>query len=149
MDFYAYDDALLLHHPQPYTMMPPATMTFPTPSELAATSSSQPHHPSPHRSRRRTKPYPADPPPLPEHSLLIPPSDGISSHEKKRHYLECLEQYVMFLHQQLLQVGLQPIPLERSISNSRGMTSKSIRVCPSLFPTLFFIYPSHRLFSSI
>ena len=109
MDFYAYD-----HLPA----------TFPTPSELAATS---------------TKHYPQ--------SLPVPPSDGISSHEKKRHYLECLEQYVIFLHHQLLLVGLQPIPLERSTSNSRGMTSKSIRVRPPLFP-LLFIHPSHRLFSS-
>jgi len=136
MDFYPdtlsvqYDNALF--HPQPINPYAIPT-TFPTPSELAATSSSEP----PRKSRRV---YLADPPPLPEQSLLIPPSDGISSHEKKRHYLECLEQYVMFLHQQLLLVGLQPIALERSTSNSRGMTSKSIRVCPSLsFPFSLFI----------
>ena len=55
-------------------------------------------------------------------------SDTISSHEKKRHYLECLEQYVMYLHQQLELVGSQPVPLEQ-VSNYRGLSSRSIRVC--------------------
>ena len=149
MDFnYAYYDDAFLHHPQPY-MIPPTAATFPTPSELAATSSSESSQ-EPHKPRRRTKPFLADPPPLPEQPLLVPPSDGISSHEKKRHYLECLEQYVMYLHQQLLLVGLQPISLERSTSNVRGMTSKSIRVRPSLsLSLLLFIHSPYRLFLSI
>ena len=53
--------------------------------------------------------------------------DGISSHEKKRQLLECLEQYVLFLHEQLKLVGVEPIPLERA-TNARGLTSRSIRV---------------------
>src|SRR5438445_594841 len=31
--------------------------------------------------------------------------DTISSHEKKRHYLECIEQYILYLHEQFDLVG--------------------------------------------
>src|ERR1700722_738194 len=53
--------------------------------------------------------------------------DTISSHDKKRHYLECLEAYVVFLHEQLTLVGAEPLPLER-VSSYRGLSSRSIRV---------------------
>ncbi|KAF9229350.1 hypothetical protein BS17DRAFT_743325 [Gyrodon lividus] len=53
-------------------------------------------------------------------------SDTISSHEKKRHYLECLEQYVLYLHEQLRLVQTQPLTLER-VSTYRGLSSRSIR----------------------
>ncbi|KAF9453746.1 hypothetical protein P691DRAFT_616601, partial [Macrolepiota fuliginosa MF-IS2] len=53
--------------------------------------------------------------------------ESITSHEKKRHYLECLEHYVKFLHEHFRLIGLEPAPLER-ISNSRGLSSRSIRV---------------------
>ncbi|THH04438.1 hypothetical protein EW146_g10176 [Bondarzewia mesenterica] len=53
-------------------------------------------------------------------------SDTISSHDKKRFYLECLEQYIMYLHDQLRLVGADPVPLER-VSTYRGLTSRSIR----------------------
>lgn len=52
--------------------------------------------------------------------------DSISSHEKKRHYLECLERYVIYLHEQLSLIGTQPVALER-VSNYRGLSSRSIR----------------------
>lgn len=64
--------------------------------------------------------------------LIAVPRDTISSHEKKRHYLECVEQYVMYLHQQLQLVGSEPVKLER-VSNYRGLSSRSIRVS-SLYP---------------
>lgn len=54
-------------------------------------------------------------------------SDTISSHDKKRYYLECLEQYITYLHEQLRLVGHEPIALER-VSTYRGLTSRSIRV---------------------
>jgi hypothetical protein len=54
-------------------------------------------------------------------------SDTISSHDKKRYYLECLEQYITYLHEQLRLVGHEPVPLER-VSTYRGLTSRSIRV---------------------
>lgn len=54
-------------------------------------------------------------------------SDTISSHDKKRYYLECLEQYITFLHEQLRLVGHEPVALER-VSTYRGLTSRSIRV---------------------
>ncbi|KAI0257550.1 hypothetical protein BJV78DRAFT_1278053 [Lactifluus subvellereus] len=52
--------------------------------------------------------------------------DTISSHDKKRYYLECLEQYITYLHEQLRLVGHEPIALER-VSTYRGLTSRSIR----------------------
>jgi len=52
--------------------------------------------------------------------------DTISSHEKKRHYLECLEHYIMYLHEQLRLVGTEPIAIER-VSTYRGLSSRSIR----------------------
>jgi hypothetical protein len=63
---------------------------------------------------------------------LLPPtfffdSDTISSHDKKRYYLECLEQYITYLHEQLRLVGHEPVALER-VSTYRGLTSRSIRV---------------------
>ena len=56
-------------------------------------------------------------------------SEALSSHEKKRYYLESLEQYVMYLHEQLKLVGTEPVPLER-VSTYRGLSSRSIRVSP-------------------
>ncbi|KAI0038656.1 hypothetical protein FA95DRAFT_1567614 [Auriscalpium vulgare] len=61
-------------------------------------------------------------------AIGFPPTDPdtISSHDKKRYYLECLEQYVSYLHEQLHLVGQEPVPLER-VSTYRGLTSRSIR----------------------
>lgn len=64
---------------------------------------------------------------------FLPPSandnstESITSHEKKRHYLECLEHYVAFLHEHCRRNGLEPAPLER-ISSYRCLNSRSIRV---------------------
>ncbi|KAJ3480867.1 hypothetical protein NLI96_g8053 [Meripilus lineatus] len=52
--------------------------------------------------------------------------DSITSHDKKRHYLECLEQYVLWLHEQLRLVGQEPVSLER-FPSYRGLDSRSIR----------------------
>ncbi|EPQ60758.1 hypothetical protein GLOTRDRAFT_124506 [Gloeophyllum trabeum ATCC 11539] len=52
--------------------------------------------------------------------------DTISSHDKKRHYLECLEQYVLYLHEQFRLLGQEPVQLER-VSTYRGLSSRSIR----------------------
>lgn len=54
-------------------------------------------------------------------------SDRMSAHEKKRYYLEALEQYVIYVHEQLRLVNTEPVPLER-VSTYRGMNSRSIRV---------------------
>ena len=58
---------------------------------------------------------------------MISFSDTITSHDKKRLYLECLENYVIYLNQQMRLVGLDPIPIER-VSSGRGLVSRSIRV---------------------
>ena len=39
--------------------------------------------------------------------------DTITSHDKKRSYLECLEEYVQWLHEQIRLIGYEPVPLER------------------------------------
>lgn len=54
-------------------------------------------------------------------------SDTITSHDKKRCYLECLEEYVQWMHDQLRLVGQEPIQVER-VSSYRGLKSRSIRV---------------------
>ncbi|KAI0778538.1 hypothetical protein BD413DRAFT_110849 [Trametes elegans] len=52
--------------------------------------------------------------------------DTITSHDKKRCYLECLEEYVQWLHEKIRLVGQEPLPLER-VSSHRGLKSRSIR----------------------
>ena len=145
--------------PYDYCSTDVSQSTFLTPSELLAELaanglpatgdefSSDNRSESARKARRRAMAksvgfIPTDPS-VPYPSSIIPDwdrlpsfySDTISSHEKKRHYLECLEQYVMYLHQQLELVGSQPVPLEQ-VSNYRGLSSRSIRVC--LLSSLFF-----------
>ncbi|KAH8998979.1 hypothetical protein EDB86DRAFT_793592 [Lactarius hatsudake] len=107
--------------------------TFPTPSELLNKAT----------SRHKSVNTPAKPGRKPEkkvetqrkalqrvleESIGFSPTDPdtISSHDKKRYYLECLEQYITYLHDQLRLVGHDPVPLER-VSTYRGLTSRSIR----------------------
>ncbi|TCD60675.1 hypothetical protein EIP91_009709 [Steccherinum ochraceum] len=52
--------------------------------------------------------------------------DTITCHDKKRHYLECLEKYILWVHEQLRLVGKEPIALER-VTTYRGLNSRSIR----------------------
>ncbi|KAH0590656.1 hypothetical protein J132_09870 [Termitomyces sp. J132] len=111
------------------TRRPPTT--FPTPSAMLTelsigtrppslmVQSSEPKSEPARKARRRAMAQtigfePTDP-------------DVISSHEKKRHYLECLEYYVTYLHQQLSLVGCEPARLERPTTSTRGMSSQSIR----------------------
>ncbi|KAG6879716.1 hypothetical protein C0992_012564 [Termitomyces sp. T32_za158] len=128
------------------TQRPPTT--FPTPSAMLTELSAHPRPPSlmvqtsepknetARKARRRAMAQtigfePTDPYVLPFslNSILISSSsDVISSHEKKRHYLECLEYYVTYLHQQLSLVGYEPVRLERPTTSTRGMSSQSIRV---------------------
>jgi hypothetical protein len=63
------------------------------------------------------------------HVLTVPFSDTISSHEKKRHYLECIEQYIQYLHEQFELLG-EPAPeMERvAVASYSGLNSRSIRV---------------------
>ncbi|KAI0830667.1 hypothetical protein BC628DRAFT_1416191 [Trametes gibbosa] len=58
--------------------------------------------------------------------FTITDPDTITSHDKKRCYLECLEEYVQWLHERLRLAGQEPPPLER-ISTYRGLKSRSIR----------------------
>ncbi|KAJ3564154.1 hypothetical protein NP233_g8476 [Leucocoprinus birnbaumii] len=54
-------------------------------------------------------------------------SATITAHEKRRQYLECLEQYVLFLHQHCEQNGIQPGPIER-IAYYRGLNNNSMQM---------------------
>ncbi|TBU62004.1 hypothetical protein BD310DRAFT_811616 [Dichomitus squalens] len=58
--------------------------------------------------------------------FTITDPDTITSHDKKRSYLECLEEYVQWLHEQIRLVGHEPVPLER-ISTYRGLRNNSLR----------------------
>ncbi|CAA7266512.1 unnamed protein product [Cyclocybe aegerita] len=107
-----------------------AQPTFPTPSELLAELAAKGLPPindefgsdarseTARKARRRAMAksvgfVPTDP-------------DTISSHEKKRHYLECLEHYILYLHQQFELLGVTPPALER-VPSYRGLSSQSIR----------------------
>ncbi|KAJ7783859.1 hypothetical protein DFH07DRAFT_207692 [Mycena maculata] len=101
--------------------------------EVVAPSSPRSTGASP-RKRRILKPRPRNPPP-PRTSGFIPSDpDDISPHEKKRLYLQCLENYVMYLHSLFARINVAPLPLER-VSNYR-ITSRSMRV--------YFYSPLHR-----
>ncbi|KAG6850497.1 hypothetical protein H0H93_012498 [Arthromyces matolae] len=110
----------------------PPQATFPTPSAMLTelvtssrpsslmTQSSAPKCETVRRARRRVM----------AQTIGFEPTDPdiISSHEKKRNYLECLEYYVTYLHEQLNLIGCVPARLQRpSVSIRRGMTSQSIR----------------------
>ncbi|KAI0715245.1 hypothetical protein C8Q76DRAFT_618928 [Earliella scabrosa] len=58
--------------------------------------------------------------------FTITDPDSITSHDKKRSYLECLEEYVQWLHEQIHLVGHKPVTLER-ISTYRGLKNRSLR----------------------
>ncbi|KAF7970602.1 hypothetical protein HWV62_23621 [Athelia sp. TMB] len=114
-------------------------MTFQTPSELLQDLSRQDADPAPqsksqsqsqpgqeaetrHASQRKARLNA-----LADSIGFIPTDpDTISSHEKKRHYLECLEHYIVYIHDQLRLVGHTPVTLER-VSTYRGLSSRSIR----------------------
>ncbi|KAK7463646.1 hypothetical protein VKT23_005587 [Stygiomarasmius scandens] len=106
----------------------PMQNTFPTPSELLSELNG-PSQPSTSdatslrigRGTRRVSDAKSS------SRLVQPPeTDSISSHEKKRQYLECLEQYVIYLHDQLNLIGVEPIALER-VHEHKGLNSQSIR----------------------
>lgn len=58
--------------------------------------------------------------------------DRITSHDKKRSYLECLEEYVQWLHEEVRRAGETPVPLER-ISKYDGLSNRSLRVSGQCF----------------
>ncbi|KAF8507097.1 hypothetical protein F5888DRAFT_71373 [Russula emetica] len=107
--------------------------TFPTPSELLnkATSKQKSVSTSAKPGRKAEKKVETQRKALQrvlQESIGFSPTDPdtISSHDKKRYYLECLEQYITYLHEQLRLVGHEPVALER-VSTYRGLTSRSIR----------------------
>ncbi|EIW85920.1 hypothetical protein CONPUDRAFT_140725 [Coniophora puteana RWD-64-598 SS2] len=53
--------------------------------------------------------------------------NSISSHDKKRYYLVCLENYVSFLDDQMSRVGSPPLTLERVDKYPKGLSSRSMR----------------------
>lgn len=53
--------------------------------------------------------------------------DRITTHEKKRLYLECLEEYVHYLQRQIQLYGSVPVALEKSENVTDNLTNESIR----------------------
>ncbi len=53
--------------------------------------------------------------------------DTITSHDKGRCYVDCLEDYVQWLEEQIRLVGLDPLPLDR-VPDYGGLTNRSLRV---------------------
>ncbi|KAJ7254043.1 hypothetical protein B0H12DRAFT_1115685 [Mycena haematopus] len=99
------------------------------PSEGAASSPPLPRVPTPVRVDRRTvrRSKPDRIPPMLIASGSTPSdSDDLSTHEKKRLYVECLEQYTEYLHHLFAYLPVQPVPLER-VSSYRGLTTRSMR----------------------
>ncbi|KAI0002018.1 hypothetical protein BJV77DRAFT_970721 [Russula vinacea] len=112
---------------------PDLLQTFPTPSELLnkATTKQKPISTAAKPGRKAEKKVETQRKALQrvlQESIGFSPTDPdtISSHDKKRYYLECLEQYITYLHEQLHLVGHEPVALER-VSTYRGLTSRSIR----------------------
>lgn len=149
LESYPYLPAQLhdYNHFQSHPAVVSPQSTFPTPSELLIQLSNQdddhtPRSPRSDLGRSRTLERPSrsevsnctavgTATPL-DSSFLAPlthrtSQESITSHEKKRHYLECLEHYVETLHEHFHFLGLEPAPLER-ITHSGGLDSRSIRV---------------------
>ncbi|KAH7869973.1 uncharacterized protein C8R40DRAFT_1176084 [Lentinula edodes] len=59
-------------------------------------------------------------------SIEPPVSQAITRHETNKHYLESLEQYILFLHAQMSYIGAQPVPIDR-FSTNIGLRTRSIR----------------------
>ena len=57
----------------------------------------------------------------------FPCRDSITSHDKKRCYLECLEEYVLWLHNLVQKSGQTPTRLER-VESYQGLANNSLRV---------------------
>ena len=61
--------------------------------------------------------------------MLTSGSDAISTHEKKRVFLEGLEEYVEWLEDQLRAAGIEPVQMNRvPIYRVPEIRTKSIRV---------------------
>lgn len=69
--------------------------------------------------------------------LLGIDSDTISSHDKKRNYLECLEIYIGYLEDQMKIVKLQSPAIAKIMKVDIGMNNRSLRVSLDLQPCSF------------
>ncbi|KAF8642383.1 hypothetical protein AX16_009651 [Volvariella volvacea WC 439] len=99
--------------------------TFPTPSEMLMELAAKGNE-DPYSETKRETPRPSKRRIVMRTPGVTQPPEPISSHEKKRHYLECLEHYVVYLQQQMGLLQAESIPMER-IANYRGLSSRSIR----------------------
>ncbi|KAH8120427.1 hypothetical protein DFH11DRAFT_61294 [Phellopilus nigrolimitatus] len=112
-------------HTHPTDKLPPPQNTFPTPSELLVELSARDRDTQ--KTQKRVKHRKSHQDQVAKDLGYTPTDpDTISSHDKKRYYLDCLEHYVLYLHDQLRLVGVEPVPVER-VSSGRGLTSRSIR----------------------
>ncbi|KAJ6604720.1 hypothetical protein DFH09DRAFT_319433 [Mycena vulgaris] len=107
--------------PPPPTAVAPHMLAL----DMTGAYSEVPPGPQDKKSPRRSRAARLQPTPGPS-SFIPSDPDDLSSHEKKRLYLECLEHYVQYLHQFFASLNVQPLPLER-VSSYRGLTSRSMR----------------------
>ncbi|KAJ7110147.1 hypothetical protein C8R44DRAFT_274257 [Mycena epipterygia] len=109
-----------------FSVAQPVT-TFAAAPDLSETSSEDTAAPPARRKKSPRKPRALRVPPVPRASGFVPSDpDDLSSHEKRRLYVACLEQHVQYLHQLFAYLNVQPLPLER-VSSYRGLTSRSMR----------------------
>lgn len=52
---------------------------------------------------------------------------SLTSHQKKRKYVECLEEYVFYLHDQLRLIGVEPVALECAARHTLSNRSSRVR----------------------
>ncbi|KAJ7169948.1 hypothetical protein C8R46DRAFT_1265959 [Mycena filopes] len=94
-------------------------------SEMVQSSVGSVPSPAPRARRTRSKTAPAFARVRPSGFAPSDP-DEISSHEKKRLYVSCLEQYICYLHGLFASINVTPVPLERA-PTARGLSSRSLR----------------------
>ncbi|KAF7436861.1 hypothetical protein PC9H_003694 [Pleurotus ostreatus] len=122
-------------HPSLPTTRSPSPDSFPTPSQLlsdianAAPAPLPAHRPPPQNQRgqqgaRKQRNRLA--------SLGFQPTDpeSISSHDRKRYYLECIESYSLYLQDRVRAAGFTPVPIQRVIPPS--LHSPTASANPSL-----------------
>ncbi|KAF9489669.1 hypothetical protein BDN71DRAFT_1455817 [Pleurotus eryngii] len=100
----------------------PSPDSFPTPSQLLSDIAKAAPAPLPPRQgsggrKQRTRLA----------SLGFQPTDpeSISSHDRKRYYLECIESYSLYLQDRVRAAGFMPVPIQRVIPHSPSSPANS------------------------
>ncbi|KAF4605255.1 hypothetical protein EYR40_004038 [Pleurotus pulmonarius] len=114
----------------------PSPESFPTPSQLLSDIAKAAPAPLPAHRPQPLAPPPQRPPQGPTGarkqrnrlaSLGFQPTDpeSISSHDRKRYYLECIESYSLYLQDRVRAAGFTPVPIQRVIPASPNAPPQS------------------------